>query len=616
MAGERGPTEGGADLRVPEADPSCDPCQQREELLRKAIEMVGQLQREVDQSDRERDQANRERDQGQQRISELEAQIEELKREQFGTKSEVQAKPAEDPPAKDPPPEPPPEPPVEAEPTPAESGEETPKPPTEKPKRRRGRQPGSPPPKRTPRPHVPTERERHELPAEERQCPQCGQPYRTAGCERSELYEIGIDVLRREIERVRYRPTCQCPEAREVSAPPVPRLLPRTNLGVSVWTVALVQVFAFFRTQAALLRDWRAHGLPIPTSTLSSGLRRQRQLFEDWIAALDAHIAAATVLHADETSWRVQQLGPDGHPPRHWLWVCVTRDAVRFRILPRRNAAAAQELLGAAARDGPTVVVCDRYSAYKALARACGGMLQLAFCWAHQRRDFRRVGTGFAGLQDWAESWLEAIGKLFFLAARRQEAWDPALETARQSGAYHAVQGDLESVVQGLFDRARDELAALQARYASTAGHARAEVDAQGKALHSLLEHEAGLSVFVQRPEVPPDNNAAERALRGAVIARYTSFGSGSADGAQLTERMYSIYATLKLAGLNPYRWTRDYLEACARNGRQPPADLGPWLPWRMDAARREELSLPPTAQPVALPAPADPSVASLARAA
>ena len=75
MAGERGPTEGGANLRVPEADPSCDPCQRREELLRRSIEMVGQLQRE--------------RDQGQQRISELEAQIEELKREQFGTKSEV-----------------------------------------------------------------------------------------------------------------------------------------------------------------------------------------------------------------------------------------------------------------------------------------------------------------------------------------------------------------------------------------------------------------------------------------------------------------------------------------------------------------------------------------------
>ena len=612
MAGARGQPEGGADLRVPEADPSCAAYRRTGVFLRMVIALLGQLQQD-------RDRANRDRDR--ERNSELEAQVEELKREQFGSKSEVQAKqPAAEPPAAEPPAaesvEEPAAESAEEPPAPAEAGGGTPEPAAMKPKRRRGRQPGSPPPQRVQRPHVPTQTERDELPAEERQCPQCGQPYRTAGCERSELYEIGFDVLRREIERVRYRPTCQCPEASEVSAPPVPRLLPHTTLGVSVWADALVQVFAFYRTQAGLLRDWAALGMRIPPSTLSSGLRRQRPLFEDVIAALDAHVAQATVLHADETGWRVQPLGPDGAPPRHWLWVCVTPDAVRFRILQRRNAAAAWELLGAAAQDGPKVVVCDRYSAYNALARACGGVLQLAFCWAHQRRDFRRVGTGFQGLQDWAESWLDAIGKLFFLAARRQEAWDPALETARQSGAYHAVQGDLESVVQGLFDRARDELAALQARYASTAGHARAEVDAQGKALHSLLEHEAGLSVFVQRPEVPPDNNAAERALRGAVIARYTSFGSGSAEGALLTEQMYSIYATLQLAELNPYYWTRDYLEACARNGQQLPPDLGPWLPWRMDAERREEaLSRPRLARPAALPAPANPSVASLARA-
>ena len=143
----------------------------------------------------------------------------------------------------------------------------------------------------------------------------------------------------------------------------------------------------------------------------------------------------------------------------------------------------------------------------------------------------------------------------------------------------------------------------------STGGDARAEVDAQGKALHSLLEHEAGLRVFVQRPEVPPDNNAAERALRGAVIARYTSFGSGSADGAQLTERMCSIYATLQLAGLNPYTWTRDCLEA---GGRRPTWGLGCRGAW----TRRAELSLPPTAHPVTLPAPTELSVASLTRAA
>ena len=45
-----------------------------------------------------------------------------------------------------------------------------------------------------------------------------------------------------------------------------------------------------------------------------------------------------------------------------------------------------------------TVLVCDRYSAYKKLARELAGMW-LAWCWSHQRRDFHRLrrragGTG------------------------------------------------------------------------------------------------------------------------------------------------------------------------------------------------------------------------------
>ena len=75
------------------------------------------------------------------------------------------------------------------------------------------------------------------------------------------------------------------------------------------------------------------------------------------------------------------------------------------------------------------------------------------------------------------------------------------------------------------------------------------------------------------------------------VISRYTSFGSGSASGALLGEQMYSVYATLHQWDLNPYHWIADYLAACARNDGQSSADLGPWLPWRMDDARRAELS-------------------------
>ena len=583
MDAERGPTGSVADLQFPQADPSCSACARFVKFVQMLVALVGRTQQQLDAA--------------LQRIGELEAQVAEFQRTQFGRQSEVQ------PPAAEPPESAPPPAAEESEESapPPDSG--TPAPAPERPKRRRGRQPGSGTPPRKKRPHLPPQRERRELPAEERCCPQCGAPYRAAGFERSKVYEIGWAAVCREIERARYRPTCQCPEARMVTAPPEPRLTEHSQLGVTVWAAALVQVFGFFRTQARLVRDWDATGLELSVSTLSTGLRRLQPLFDAWIAELDRWQAQASVLQADETSWRVQPLGPGDGPARHWLWVLVTPGAVRFRVLPTRSAVDARVLLGAAARDGPRILVCDRWSAYKALAKACVGLLELAFCWAHQRRDFRRVGTGFAGLREWAESWLDAIGELFCLATQRREAWDPQRAVERQGAEFQRLQGDLERVVQGLFARARKELPALEARQVDARGHAWAELEAQCKALRSLLKHQDGLCVFVPHPEVPPDNNAAERALRGPVIGRYTSFGSGSASGAALTALMYSIYATLQQSGLNPYRWTWDYLNACARNDRQAPADLGPWLPWRMDDARRAELSQP-------LPGPGAPEAA------
>ena len=143
-------------------------------------------------------------------------------------------------------------------------------------------------------------------------------------------------------------------------------------------------------------------------------------------------------------------------------------------------------------------------------------LLELAFCWEHQRREIRRVGTGFAGLRPWFESCLDGIGTLFWLAPERQSA------------QFQTWQGDLERVVQGLFDRARKELRQFAAQLEAASGYAWAKLDAQGKVLRSLLNHEDGLRVFVRCPEVPPDNNAAKQAIRGSVICRYRSFGSGS----------------------------------------------------------------------------------------
>ena len=299
-------------------------------------------------------------------------------------------------------------------------------------------------------------------------------------------------------------------------------------------------------------------------------------LFEPVADAILAHQNKAALRHADETGWRVQALRETGRSSRAWLWTSVSSDAVYFRIDPRRSAEAAQKLFAEAVPD--TVIVCDRYSAYKRLERLRGGKVTLAWCWSHQRRDFIECAAGQVGLTQWCQRWIERIERIasiYRLNEARLAHYHPGIEP--RTPAFHAAQGALKEALAGLFAEAEQELAGLPDR-------AR-----EGKALRSLVNHREGLSVFVDRPQVPLDNNLAERMLRGPAIGRRLSFGSDSEDGARFTAMMYSTIGTLALNGIDVLRW----LGACAENGRRPPDDLSPWLPWSMSEERKRAFTAP-----------------------
>jgi transposase len=126
----------------------------------------------------------------------------------------------------------------------------------------------------------------------------------------------------------------------------------------------------------------------------------------------------------------------------------------------------------------------------------------------------------------------------------------------------------------------------------------------QKKVLQSLLDHWSGLTVFVEHPEVPLDNNAAERSIRHPVTGRKNYYGSGSLWSAELAATLFSILQTLVLWGLNPRHWLTLYLQVCAEKGGKPPPNLDPFLPWSMDEARRAALIRPyPSHAPPAPPA-------------
>jgi transposase len=131
------------------------------------------------------------------------------------------------------------------------------------PKRRRGRQPGQPAPRRRDYSHLPAREEFIDLAEAEQVCPHCGRPLKACGAEDSEQLEIEITVYRRVIHRRRGQRTCDCPGPRTFTAPAAPKLIPKSLLGVSVWVEILLDKFASYRPTQRLLEQWRLLGLDL-----------------------------------------------------------------------------------------------------------------------------------------------------------------------------------------------------------------------------------------------------------------------------------------------------------------------------------------------------------------
>jgi transposase len=203
------------------------------------------------------------------------------------------------------------------------------------------------------------------------------------------------------------------------------------------------------------------------------------------------------------------------------------------------------------------------------MAQVKAGTLLLAFCWAHVRRDFVRLGKGWPELKAWALEWLKRIRELYRL--NRQRLQNPA-DASADAALRQAVTAFEQHVALELADPTLREPCR--------------------KVLTSLQEHWPGLTLFVADPRIPMDNNISERRLRGPAVGRKNYYGSGAIWSGRLAAMLFSILATWKLWQINPRAWLRWYLDSCAAAGGRAPKDIQPFLPWNLSAEQRIELSL------------------------
>jgi transposase len=308
--------------------------------------------------------------------------------------------------------------------------------------------------------------------------------------------------------------------------------------------------------------------LDLAPGTVTDGLQRLEVLLRPIYEALKERNPQGDLHQGDETRWRVFVIleGKQGYG--WWLWVVLGLDTVTYLLDARRSHTVPEHHFRAESRG---VLVVDRYAAYKAMSWVKDGVLVLAFCWAHVRRDFLRVGKGWAELKPWALAWLRRIRVLYRLNDRR-------LAAQKGAAAFGEAEGRLRQAVAEMKTQMETELAR-----ADLATPCR-------KALKSLQEHWDGLTRFVDDPRIPMDNNASERRARGPAVARKNFYGSGSLWSGQLAAAMFSILATLSLWKLNPRKWLTWYFEHCAMAGGKVPEDIQPFLPWNLDTGKRSEL--------------------------
>ncbi len=295
-----------------------------------------------------------------------------------------------------------------------------------------------------------------------------------------------------------------------------------------------------YRLSRRLTRDvvQEMFGVPISLGGVDAVIMRMSKALEDPWERLREYIRDAEFVHADETSWRLSGA-------QQYLWLAATALAACFRIDPTRSQKAAKELLG---EDFGGFVVSDRYVGYHFL-----DVLQQQLCWAHVIRQVVELSQ--------RERTPGRLGKQILRLAR---------EVIRTHHRYLEEGHDHAWL--------RQELTPLRKRIEELL-----EQGARGRHVKTanfcagLLEEYEALWTFcdVQGIDIPLTNNAAERAIRPAVLMRKIQNGTQSEQGNRWVERILSVRETLRLQD----RSALDYLiraASAAHHGRLAPSLLPP----------------------------------------
>ena len=398
----------------------------------------------------------------------------------------------------------------------------TPKP---KSKRRRGGQPGH---DKHERALIPVEDCQAVVPCVPGECRRCGRTLRGTDPEplRHQVWELpDIRPVVTEYQRHRLVCDCGCSTCGELPAgvpagQAGPRLVAFSGLLMACFRQSKRRAAQFLGT---ILNQPASAGWMVLLQNRCA--EAVRPAYDD----LAARLPDQAVLHIDESPTK------EG-TAKGWVWTFVADTFTIFACRTSRGADVLEDRLGTAFGG---VIHCDRAKMYWRFGR-------LQWCWAHLKRDVQAlIDDPCHTRKRLGHDLMRQTKALFDLWKRVRDGtltrctFVQRMQPIREEVGWLLLRGSFNALTRGF--------------------------------CKELWGHREHLWTFVDVAGVEPTNNAAERALRHAVIWRKLSFGTQSAAGSRFVERLLTVIETCRRAGRNAFAWLTDAVCAHFHRDAVPP---------------------------------------------
>jgi transposase len=338
-------------------------------------------------------------------------------------------------------------------------------------------------------------------------CPQCDQSLSP------ELRSIGLPLRQQQFDLPEIKPIVTeyqlhsvcCPGCGDLVTAPRPEHLPPSCFSPAVVALIVLMHGRFRLSHREVVLYLRmVCRLPISVGSVVNLQQVGSLALAPALEEVKTAIEQAEHLNVDETSWREGKLKP-------WLWVAVSSCATLFLLQYGRGKKQLRQLVGEAFVG---LVTSDRLSAYNSLETK-----RRQLCWAHIVRNLRARAEAKG-------PWQVEAAALLAQAEEVLKIW----------AQYRA--GKIEQALMKV------QLEAIQAAMRPKLEQARQQTNYLGSLCAELLLRWEALWTFVDADGVEPTNNAAERALRPAVLWRKGCYGTQSEAGSRFVERILTVSAT------------------------------------------------------------------------